>query len=86
MEYDEIEGLLLSRELTKNNTFYAHSFISIGTELPLRVLEVIPIKGLILLSKIKVLPEESEKCKQRYFKAKVVDGIIKILSVKLKNL
>ena len=82
MEYDEIEGLLLSRELSKNNPFYAHRYISIGTELPLRVLVVIPVKGLILLSKLKVLPEESEKCKQRYFKAKAVDGIIKLLSVK----
>lgn len=74
----------MTKEITTIPAFFAHRFISMGEELALRVLNLYTPKEFFLLSKIRVTPEESDQCKQRYLKAKIVDGIIKILAVKLK--
>ena len=85
LEYDEISGLLLIREITKDKAFYANRYLSVGNELVLRVIKVIPERKFISLSKIRVNPEEREKCKNKYNRAKIVYGICKLLSVKVNK-
>ena len=73
------------REITLDKAFYARRYIGVGYELALRVLNVNPENGFISLSKIRVNPKEAKNCKQKYINSKIVDGIIKLLAVKVNK-
>ena len=82
LEYDDIQGLLTIKQIAKHPGFYARRFLSVGNKLVLRVINVIPKRKLILLSKLRVSPAAEENHKKKYKKLKMIDGILKLLSIK----
>lgn len=82
LEYDGIRGFLPSKEISKYKTRYARRVVSKGKELILKVLGVNTTTGFIYLSKIKVTPEETIRYREIYKKHRMVDNILKLISIR----
>ena len=80
-EYDSIQGMLYSDEVSVGKCKNIKQFISIGKDEVLTVLRVDLKRGFIDLSKKRVRPFESKECKIKFGKSKTVENIVKILSV-----
>lgn len=86
LEYDNIEGFLKFKEISKNKAIkYPASLLNEGSNLSVLVLKVDEEKGFIDLSKKQVKPDQEEKCKKNFAKSKSIENIIKILCIKTKK-
>ena len=70
------------RHITKDRAFFARRYLSVGNKLVLRVIYVDPERKLIRLSILGITPKEEISQKRKYKKLKMIDGIIKLLSIK----
>ena len=84
-EYDNIRGMIYSNEVSVKKCKNIKQFISIGKDEVLSVLKVDTKKGFIDLSKKRVSPDETKECKKKFGKSKVVENIVKLLSVHTKK-
>ena len=83
IEYDNIEGMLFSQEITKNKKIKKPNLLlPVGKTEILCVLTVDKVKGYIDLSKKNAKIKEIEDHKQYFHKSKMVEGIVKSLSIK----
>jgi len=74
--------MILSSEFSRKRVKYVKKIVKEGREEVLRVLRVDANQGYIDLSKKSVKVEEVEDFKEKYFKSKKVDTIMKNLAVK----
>eukprot|EP00727_Mastigamoeba_balamuthi_P005335 m51a1_g1480 putative translation initiation factor eif2 alpha subunit (354) ;mRNA; r:279719-281959 len=79
-EYNNIEGMILSSELSRRRIRSINKLIRVGKQEVVVVLRVDKEKGYIDLSKRRVSPEEIEKCEERYNKSKAVHSIMRHLA------
>lgn len=84
-EYDNIRGMIYSNEVSTKKCKSIRQFISIGKNEVLTVLNVDSNKGYIDLSKKRVSPDEIKECKKKFGKSKIVESIVKLLSVHTKK-
>ena len=77
LEYQNMEGLILSTEVTKKRVKSVNKFIKIGRTETMMVIRVDKEKRYIDLSKKKVQPEEAAQTERFYKKAKMVHNIMK---------
>ena len=83
LEYENMEGLILSTEVTKKRVKSVNKFLKIGRQETMMVIRVDREKRYIDLSKKKVLPEEANKVEKYFKKAKMVHNIMKQTAIKL---
>jgi translation initiation factor 2 subunit 1 len=83
LEYENMEGLILSTEVTRKRVKSVTKFMKIGKQETMMVIRVDYEKRYIDLSKKKVQPEEAAECEKYYKKAKTVHNIFKQTAVKL---
>jgi translation initiation factor 2 subunit 1 len=78
LEYgsSSIQGMLQLSDLTRRRIRSMNRLIRVGQFEALAVLRVDHEKGYVDLSKSKVSPEEAEKCKKYYYKAKFVYDLL----------
>ena len=72
----------MSKELSTNKVRFPRRILNVGKELVLKVIYSNPDEQKIVLSKIKVTPEETIRQREIYQKLLKVNGVIKLLSVK----
>lgn len=77
LEYNNLEGLILSSELSRKRIRSISQLIRVGRNEVCVVLRVDPEKGYIDLSKSKVAPEDIPKCEENYNKSKTVHSIMR---------
>ena len=83
IEYDNIEGMLFTKEITKDKKIKnPNLLLPVGKTEILCVLAVDKVKGFIDLSKKNAKINEIEEHKQYFHKSKMVEGIVKLLSLK----
>ena len=83
IEYDNIEGMLFTKEITKDKKIKnPNLLLPVGKTEILCVLAVDKVKGFIDLSKKNAKINEIEEHKQYFHKSKMVEGIVKLLSIK----
>ncbi|KAJ1782456.1 hypothetical protein LPJ59_006805 [Coemansia sp. RSA 2399] len=82
-EYGTIEGVILLKELSRRRIRSVQKLVRIGRREPAVVQRVDTEKGYIDLSKSKVMPEEAEKCNERYQKSKMVHSVITHVAKKM---
>ncbi|GFY64726.1 eukaryotic translation initiation factor 2 subunit 1 [Trichonephila inaurata madagascariensis] len=70
LEYNNIEGMILLSELSRRRIRSINKLIRVGRDECVVVIRVDKDKGYIDLSKRRVSSEESEKCEEKYAKAK----------------
>ncbi|KAF0983768.1 hypothetical protein FDP41_007683 [Naegleria fowleri] len=80
LEYNNIEGLILSSELSRKRIRSISQLIRVGRNEVCVVLRVDPEKGYIDLSKSKVAAEDIPKCEENYNKSKAVNSIMRHLA------
>jgi translation initiation factor 2 subunit 1 len=85
LEYDNIEGLILSGELSRKRIRSVSQLIRVGRQEVVVVLRVDAEKGYIDLSKSKVPPEEVPKCEEKFNKSKAVHSIMRYLAEVTNN-
>lgn len=83
LEYDNMEGLILSTEVTKKRVKSVNKFLKLGKEETMMVIRVDQEKRYIDLSKKKVQAEEAAESEKYYKKAKMVHNIMRQTAVKL---
>lgn len=83
LEYENMEALILSTEVTKKRVKLINKFIKIGKQEPMVVIRVDKERRYIDLSKKKVQPEEAAEYEKYFKKAKMVHNILKQVAVKL---
>lgn len=83
LEYEKMEGLILTTEVTKKRVKLVNKFLKIGKQETMVVIRVDKDKRYIDLSKKKVQPEEAVQCEKHFKKAKMVHIILKNVAVKL---
>lgn len=85
LEYDNIEGLILSGELSRKRIRSVSQLIRVGRQETVVVLRVDTEKGYIDLSKSKVAPEDIPKCEEKYNKSKAVHSVMRHLAEVTNN-
>lgn len=85
LEYDNMEGLILSTEVTKKRVKSVNKFLKIGKLETMMVIRVDREKRYIDLSKKKVQPNEALEAEKRFKKAKMVHIILKQTAAKLNT-
>ncbi|KAL9649037.1 hypothetical protein ABK040_008414 [Willaertia magna] len=85
LEYNNIEGLILSSELSRKRIRSISQLIRVGRNEICVVLRVDPEKGYIDLSKSKVAAEDISKCEEKYNKSKAVHSIMRHLAETTDN-
>lgn len=80
LEYDSIEGLILSGELSRKRIRSVSQLIRVGRTEVCVVLRVDTEKGYIDLSKSKVAPEDIPKAEEKFNKSKAVHSILRHLA------
>lgn len=83
LEYENMEGLILSTEVTKKRVKSVNKFMKIGRQETMMVIRVDKEKRYIDLSKKKVQPEEANQAEKFFKKAKMVHNILKQTAIKL---
>lgn len=83
LEYEKIEGFMLSTEVTKKRVKLVQKYMKLGKQETMVVIRVDKEKKYLDMSKKKVLPEEVTATEQRFKKAKMVHNILKQVAVKL---
>lgn len=83
LEYENMEGYLLSTEVTKKRVKLVNKYMKVGKQEPMMVIRVDMEKRYIDLSKKKVLAADAERTEIYYKKAKMVHNILKQMAVKL---
>jgi translation initiation factor 2 subunit 1 len=81
LEYNNIEGMIISTEMTRKRTANVTRHIRSGKKEPALVLKIDKEKGYMDLSRIKVKTEQCEECEQRYKKAKMVHNIVQRVAI-----
>jgi translation initiation factor 2 subunit 1 len=85
LEYNNINGMILSSEMSRKRIKYVKKLVKEGREEVLRVIRVDTQQGYIDLSKKSVLQsDEIEAFKEKYYQSKKVQEIMKILACKVK--
>jgi len=85
LEYDGIEGLILSGELSRKRIRSVSQLIRVGRQEAVVVLRVDTEKGYIDLSKSKVAPEDIPKLEEKYNKSKAVHSVMRHLAEVTNN-
>lgn len=83
LEYEHMEGLILSTEVTKKRVKSVNKFLKIGKQETMMVIRVDRDKRYIDLSKKKVQPEEANTTEKFFKKSKMVHNILKQTAIKL---
>lgn len=83
LEYENMEGYLLSTEVTKKRVKLVNKYMKVGKQEPMMVIRVDMEKRYIDLSKKKVLAADAERTEIYYKKAKMVHNILKQMAVKI---
>lgn len=83
LEYENMEGLILSTEVTKKRVKLINKFLKLGKKETMMVIRVDKEKRYIDLSKKKVQPAEATAAEKYYKKAKMVHNILKQVATKL---
>lgn len=83
LEYENMEGYLLSTEVTKKRVKLVNKFMKVGKQEPMMVIRVDREKRYIDLSKKKVLAADAASTELHFKKAKMVHNILKQMAVKL---
>eukprot|EP00347_Sterkiella_histriomuscorum_P019680 403340697 len=83
LEYENLEGLILSTEVTNKRVRQINKFLKMGKKETMMVLRVDKDKRYIDLSKKKVLATDAFKTEKFYKKAKMVHNILKQVATKL---
>ena len=83
LEYQDIEGLILSTEVTRKRVKTVNKFLKMGKQETMMVIRVDKEKRYIDLSKKKVQPEEAAEAEKFFKKAKMVHNIMRQVAVKL---
>lgn len=81
MEYNGIEGLILSSELSKRRIRSIQKLVRVGKIEAVKVLRLDREKGFIDLSKKVVRPEEITGCEEHYSKSKAVQSVMRHLAM-----
>ena len=87
LEYDNITGFLFTKDISSLKIKNPNSLLNLGKELVLKVLQIDIKKNnkndsiYIELSKKEVNVDEEEKTKKKFRKSKLIEGIIKKLSI-----
>lgn len=76
MEYNNIEGMILSSELSRRRIRSVAKLVRVGKMEPVMVMRVDKDKGYIDLSKRRVTTDDIKKCEERYSKAKLVSPLV----------
>mmetsp|Transcript_22098 Transcript_22098/g.16504 ORF Transcript_22098/g.16504 Transcript_22098/m.16504 type:complete len:130 (-) Transcript_22098:746-1135(-) len=84
LEYENMEGLILSNEVTKKRIKSVKKFMKVGKQETMIVIRVDKEKRYIDLSKKQVKAEEAAEREKYFKKAKMVHNILKEVAVKLK--
>ena len=83
LEYENMEGYLLSTEVTKKRVKLVNKYMKVGKQEPMMVIRVDREKRYIDLSKKKVLPADAAIAELHFKKAKMVHNILRQMAVKL---
>lgn len=83
LEYEHMEGLILSTEVTRKRVKSVRKFIKVGKQETMMVIRVDKEKRYIDLSKKQVQPEEAANAEKFYKKAKMVHNILKQVALKM---
>ena len=83
LEYENMEGYLLSTEVTKKRVKLVNKYMKVGKQEPMMVIRVDREKRYIDLSKKKVLASDGAACEIHFKKAKMVHNILKQMAVKI---
>eukprot|EP00343_Euplotes_focardii_P008595 CAMPEP_0205826196 /NCGR_PEP_ID=MMETSP0206-20130828/27927_1 /ASSEMBLY_ACC=CAM_ASM_000279 /TAXON_ID=36767 /ORGANISM="Euplotes focardii, Strain TN1" /LENGTH=280 /DNA_ID=CAMNT_0053125933 /DNA_START=12 /DNA_END=854 /DNA_ORIENTATION=- len=81
LEYNNIEGMILSSEVSRKRIRSIHKHLRIGKQDVMQVLRVDKDKGYIDLSKKYVTEEDVRETTERYAKSKTVHSIMKHVAV-----
>ncbi|GFR33610.1 eukaryotic translation initiation factor 2 subunit 1 [Trichonephila clavata] len=84
LEYNNIEGMILLSELSRRRIRSINKLIRVGRDECVVVIRVDKDKGYIDLSKRRVSSEDSEKCEEKYAKARAVNSILRHVAEVLK--
>lgn len=84
LEYNHIEGMIMSSEVSRKRIRSIHKHLRIGRQDVMQVLRVDKEKGYIDLSKKNVTDDNVTECTEKYTKAKTVHSIMKHVSVSAK--
>jgi translation initiation factor 2 subunit 1 len=80
LEYDDIEGMILSGELSRRRIRSIQKLVRVGRNEVVVVLRVDKEKGYIDLSKKRVSAEDIQVCEERFAKSKAVHTIMRTVS------
>ena len=83
LEYENMEGYLLSTEVTKKRVKLVNKYMKVGKQEPMMVIRVDREKRYIDLSKKKVLAADGASTEITFKKAKMVHNILKQMAVKI---
>ena len=83
LEYENMEGYLLSTEVTKKRVKLVNKYMKVGKQEPMMVIRVDREKRYIDLSKKKVLAADAASTEMIFKKAKMVHNILKQMAVKI---
>jgi translation initiation factor 2 subunit 1 len=83
LEYENMEGLILSTEITNKRVKLINKFLKAGKIETMTVIRVDKDKRYIDLSKKKVQPAEATSAEKHFKKAKMVHNILKQVATKL---
>lgn len=83
LEYENMEGYLLSTEVTKKRVKLVNKYMKVGKQEPMMVIRVDRDKRYIDLSKKKVLAADGASTEITFKKAKMVHNILKQMAVKI---
>ena len=83
LEYENMEGYLLSTEVTKKRVKLVNKYMKVGKQEPMMVIRVDHEKRYIDLSKKKVLAADAASTEIHFKKAKMVHNILKQMAVKI---
>ncbi len=84
LEYENMEGLILSTEVTKKRVKLVNKFLKMGKKETMMVIRVDKDKRYIDLSKKKVLATDAIVSEKHFKKAKMVHNILKQVATKLE--
>jgi len=85
LEYNSIEGMILSSEVSRKRIRSIHKHLRIGKQDVMQVLRVDKDKGYIDLSKKYVTEDDVRTCTERFTKSKTVHSIMKHTAVTCKR-
>jgi translation initiation factor 2 subunit 1 len=80
LEYNNIEGMIMSTEYSRRRIRSISQVIRVGKQEVAVVMRVDEDKGYIDLSKRRVTPEDITKCEEKYSKSKEVHSIMKYVA------